>query len=241
MGISAVPVRRKPRAALISTGDELVQVGQPLSLDQIRDVNAPSDCPPPSTPHRRRMHISSASLKTYQSAIARRVAIAHQGLRSAAAFRGTSVGVKDAHHSVVSELGELLVHGVAAQTRQANHFWHHENKPVFGLPGNPVAAYFNVLRAGTPLLYSMLETEPESGPSPCRSPVRFPPTTGVRNSYGDGASLRRAAHRQQVPGLITTLSSAHGFHPYRTRLRGLRRVNPWKCSFSRGEAMPFQY
>ena len=44
IGILEVPVRQRPRIAVLSTGDELVAAGQPVAPGQVRDSNAPALC-----------------------------------------------------------------------------------------------------------------------------------------------------------------------------------------------------
>jgi molybdenum cofactor synthesis domain-containing protein len=104
---------RKPLAGIISTGDELVPAGQPLAGGQIRDVNAPMlaaavrQCGGEAR--------FEGIIKDNQSAIRAALESALPDCDLLLLSGGTSVGVKDAMPAVISALGELLVHGVAAK------------------------------------------------------------------------------------------------------------------------------
>ncbi len=41
LGLTILPVRKKPRVVIISSGDELVNADDPLTLGTVRDVNGP--------------------------------------------------------------------------------------------------------------------------------------------------------------------------------------------------------
>ncbi len=124
---------------------------------------------------------------------------------------GTSVGVKDAMPAVISALGELLVHGVAAKPGKPTILGVIQGKPVFGLPGNPLAAYFMFHMLVRPLLFSMQGAQFED------RKINLPLARAVSSNHGreefvpvviQAGSAHPIASKS---GLITTLSSAHGF------------------------------
>ena len=55
---------------------------------------------------------------------------------------GSSVGAKDATCRITESQGELLFHGIAMKPGKPTIFGKIDHKPVIGLPGHPVAAYF---------------------------------------------------------------------------------------------------
>jgi molybdopterin molybdotransferase len=153
MGLSEVPVRKQPCAAVISTGDELVPAGQALPPGKIRDVNAPMLI---------QAVLEVGGQANFLGIIPDRIEEVRAALESALAEHdlvllsgGTSVGEKDAVPQVLSELGELLAHGLAVKPGKPTLFGSARGKPVFGLPGNPVAAFFMFHLLARPLIASM--------------------------------------------------------------------------------------
>jgi molybdopterin molybdotransferase len=139
LGRSTIPVIRQPRVAIISTGDELVDVSQPLTPGKIRDVNAHT----------------IASLITIYGGIPIRLPIAHDRLDDVRAlFRqaigqhpdmlissaGVSVGTFDVVRTVLDELGKVNFWRVNIRPGKPLAFGQIQRVPFFGLPGNPVSA-----------------------------------------------------------------------------------------------------
>ena len=153
MGVADVVVRKRPQVAVFSTGDELVPADEKLSLGKIRDVNAPMLCAAIEATGAAPTFLGIIEDK--EESVRDAVAGAISNYDMLILSGGTSVGIRDAMPSVISELGELIVHGVAAKPGKPTIFGSIENKPVFGLPGNPVAAYFMFHMLVRPLLYSI--------------------------------------------------------------------------------------
>jgi molybdopterin molybdotransferase len=221
LGISEIPIQKHPRVAIISTGDELVHPDESLSPGKIRDVNAPmlvnAVLETGGEPHFLGIvRDDEQSVKTAMLS-----AIAHYDLLLISG--GTSVGIKDAVPKVISELGELLVHGVAAKPGKPTLVGAIADVPVFGLPGNPVAAYFMFHMLARPLLYSMLRS------APLDRCVTVPLSRAVSSNHGreefvpvtvkDGVAHAIASKS----GLITTLSRANGFIRIARDLEGLQQ------------------
>ena len=55
---------------------------------------------------------------------------------------GSSVGVKDAACRIIESQGMLLLHGIAIKPGKPTILGKAGEKPIVGLPGHPVAAYF---------------------------------------------------------------------------------------------------
>ncbi|HPS33239.1 MAG TPA: molybdopterin molybdotransferase MoeA [Anaerolineaceae bacterium] len=209
MGLNEVPVRRFPRAAVISTGDELVPAGEALPPGKIRDVNAPMLL----------QAVQDAGGRAdFLGIIPDRIEAVRAALISALVGHdlvlisgGTSVGEKDAVPLVLAELGELLAHGLAVKPGKPTLFGSAGGKPVFGLPGNPVAAFFMFHLLARPLMASMLGTELDE--RRVWAPVaRAVPSNHGREEYVPVVLQEGQAH--PIPsksGLITTLARADGF------------------------------
>ena len=140
LGVDRVPVRAKPRVGIVSTGDELVRVGENLDSEagQIYDVN------------------SDATAAAVREAGGEPVVYPHAGddydaleevLREAAAecdlvcsSGSTSASAVDVIYRVIEEQGNLLLHGVAIKPGKPMLVGRLDDSAYVGLPGYPVSA-----------------------------------------------------------------------------------------------------
>lgn len=221
MGLTEVSVRRQPRAAVISTGDELVPAGERLPAGKIRDVNAPMLLQAVRDAGGRADFLGIVPDRIDEVRAALRAALADYDLVLISG--GTSVGEKDAVPQVLSELGELLAHGLAVKPGKPTLFGRARGKPVFGLPGNPVAAYFMFHLLARPLIASMLGAELND------RRVSVPIARAVPSNHGREEYVPvtlRDGKAQPIPsksGLITTLARADGFIAIPRDKEGLRQ------------------
>ena len=150
LGVTHCAVHGQPRVAVISTGDEIIPAEQTPVAAQMRDVNAPTLAAAveacggraelfPIVPDE-----YEALLATVRNALGQCDMVLVSG--------GSSAGQKDNTARVLSELGEMLFHGVAVKPGKPTMCADIDGKPVFGLPGHPVAAYFMFLELVRPLL-----------------------------------------------------------------------------------------
>ena len=150
IGKVSVPVRKKLLAGIISTGDELVPAEEQPKHGQVRDVNS---------------YMLSAMLEAFgvqtinygividdTALLSEKMAQAVTECDLVLISGGSSVGVKDATCSMIESMGELLVHGIAMKPGKPTILGKVQEKPVFGLPGHPVAAYFITKLFVLPLL-----------------------------------------------------------------------------------------
>ncbi|HKY46351.1 MAG TPA: gephyrin-like molybdotransferase Glp [Acidimicrobiia bacterium] len=140
LGFAQLPVHRRPRIALASTGDELVPVDGPaLGPGQIRDSNRPMLAAMlielgVQVIDLGRIPDDAAALR---SALARGVDEADVIVTSG----GVSMGEYDLVKQVLGELGNIEFWQVAMQPAKPFAFGHVGGKPLFGLPGNPVSSF----------------------------------------------------------------------------------------------------
>ena len=140
MGITEVPVCRVPRVGIISTGDELVPPEKKPGPGQIRDVNSLlvsaqlSACGFDIVSYGIIRDDEDLLQKTVEKALSECDAVILSG--------GSSVGLKDASARVIGSFGPLLFHGLAMKPGKPTILGRYQNKPLIGLPGHPVAAFF---------------------------------------------------------------------------------------------------
>ena len=138
MNVPWITVHRKPRVAIMSTGDELVMPGEPVCPDQIINSNTLACAG----------YITAMGGEPVNLGIARDT---EQSLRDTLAgakgtdllitIGGASVGDYDLVQSVMREQGlELGFYKIAMRPGKPLIFGQLQDVPVLGLPGNPVSA-----------------------------------------------------------------------------------------------------
>jgi molybdopterin molybdotransferase len=141
LGRERVPTVRRPNVAIVSTGDELVEIGKVPGPGQIRDSNRYS-----LAAAVRSMHSSA-----FELGIARDNAEELKHALGNAAFGdvivttgGVSVGDHDHVKPVVDSMGAMDFWSIAIRPGRPLAFGELRTKrgvvPIFGLPGNPVSA-----------------------------------------------------------------------------------------------------
>ena len=155
-GFAEVRVSRKPKVGIISTGDELVSAGEPLGPGQIRDVNQTLLAA---------LVEQTGGQATVFGIVKDKVEVLSDLLRQVVeqsdlvlVSGGTSVGEKDAMAQVLQALGQIYVHGIAVKPGKPTLIGEISGKPVFGLPGNPVACFFVFHAVVKGVIQSMLGT-----------------------------------------------------------------------------------
>jgi molybdopterin molybdotransferase len=146
LGISQVPVQRKARLAVLSSGDELLKPGEALLPGKIYDSN---------TAMISQLAIESGSVVVYSEVAKDNEDSIRKMLDNAiqssvdliVTTAGVSVGAFDFMRSVVAEHGQLEFWRVAMRPGKPFAFGSYRGVPFFGLPGNPVSAFvgFEVL------------------------------------------------------------------------------------------------
>ncbi len=154
LGVAEVEVRRRPRVAVLSTGDELATPGGALRPGQIYDANS--------------FGLGVAVRESGGEAIvlpltADDPALIERRLRDAAASAdlvvvsgGVSVGRHDHVRDVLERRGRLDFWRIAVQPGKPLAFGEIDGRPVVGLPGNPVSALVTFELFLRPMLRAML-------------------------------------------------------------------------------------
>lgn len=137
-GYGSIPVMRRPRIAILATGDELVDAGGEITGDQIANSTTPGLS----------ALIFSVGAVPVSLGIARDdpddirdALIGAEGADLLVTVGGASVGDHDHLRRVFAEEGgEIAFEKVKVKPGKPTWFGRIENLPVLGLPGNPVSA-----------------------------------------------------------------------------------------------------
>jgi molybdopterin molybdotransferase len=154
LGVAMLQVRRRPEVAILSTGDELVELGEPLAPGQIVNSNA----------------YTLAAAVEEAGGIPRVLGIVRDTPESTrAAFAeafaadvvlstgGVSMGTFDLVRQTLAELGVVeRFWKVAQKPGKPLSFSMHGQTPIFGLPGNPVSTLVCFYVYVRPALRAML-------------------------------------------------------------------------------------
>ena len=140
LGITSVPVYRRPRVAILSTGDELVPADQTPPPGKIRDIN--------STTLAALVEETGSIALSYgicDDDFDRMLAVCNQALAEADVLLlsgGSSVGQRDFTQRVFAAVpdSQMLVHGVSVRPGKPTILARQGNKALFGLPGHVASA-----------------------------------------------------------------------------------------------------
>lgn len=154
LGEATVTVHRRPRVAILSTGDELVPVGTALGPGQIHDANGPALAAAVRATGGEPVVLDPAH--DDEAEIEARLAEA-AGCDLVIASGGVSVGRYDHVRTVLERLGTLDFWRIAVQPGKPLAFGHIDGRPVVGLPGNPVSALVTFELFVRPILRAMLD------------------------------------------------------------------------------------
>ncbi len=139
-GVYQVPVSQKPRVAIISTGDEIVGPGMPVSLGKVRDINSFALASMAKAAGSEVVHVSC--MADDFSGLQQEVKHASEKADIIIISGGSSAGLKDETANVIDSLGTpgVFVHGVAVKPGKPTIIGAAGGKAYFGLPGHPGSA-----------------------------------------------------------------------------------------------------
>jgi molybdenum cofactor synthesis domain-containing protein len=209
LGHTEVPVYAKPRVAILSTGNEVVEPGTPLAPGQIYDINSHTLAAVVAE-HGGVPVIHRTAVDTIED-LSRAVAdcLAEDVLVFSG---GSSVGTRDLMLDVIRAKGEVLFHGIAVKPGKPTAFGRIEGKPTFGMPGYPTSCLTNAYVLLVPVL-RVLARLPAQSIRVERMPLaaRISSTANRHQFYTVRVQDGRAVPAFKASGDITSMSQADGY------------------------------
>ena len=153
LGVADVPVIRKPRIALLSSGDELTPIGQPLGDGKIYDVNsytlgamlAANGCE--IIP----LGVAADTPDSVKAALANA-----KNADLIVSSAGVSMGSFDFIKDIIEKDGELNFWRINMRPGKPLTFGHYQDLPFIGLAGNPVSAFVGFMVFVRPVIAKLL-------------------------------------------------------------------------------------
>jgi molybdopterin molybdotransferase len=156
LGYTTLKVSKKPKIAILPTGNEITEVGTKRAANQIYDSNKVMVSAMCQELGAETVDLGLAKDNTDE--IAQKIKSALKTSDAVITTGGTSVGGLDLVPDAVNGLGKpgVVVHGVALRPAMPTAVGVLEGKPVLILSGNPVAAVIGFEVFGRPLVCKML-------------------------------------------------------------------------------------
>ena len=141
IGKTNIKIYRKPKIAIISTGNEIIPAEGEPRIGQIRDINS----------YTLGACIEEAGgVSVYRGIIKDEVILLEQEIKktikedkaeAVIISGGSSVGARDVTLEALNRLGKpgVLIHGVSVKPGKPTILAIADNRPIFGLPGHPVS------------------------------------------------------------------------------------------------------
>jgi len=209
LGCAELNVVRRVRVAVLSTGDELIEPGQPLGPGQIYNSNRVLLC---SWLTRQGCEVLDAGILPDDLEATRQRLTQLGDVDLILSTGGVSVGEADFLGIALREAGELELWKLAIKPGKPLTFGHFRGVPVIGLPGNPASTLVTFALLARPYLLRRQGVR-EVQPLQFKVPAGFVwPKPGNRREYLRGRleNGRAIIYRNQSSGVLRSAAWAEG-------------------------------
>jgi molybdenum cofactor synthesis domain-containing protein len=209
LGLTEIAVYEKPRVAILSTGNEIVDPGQPLGPGQIYDINrvtvsgVVSDNGGIPIPYRTAADTIDDLSRAVDECLEQDVMVFSGG---------SSVGERDLILDVVASKGEMLFHGIAVKPGKPTAFGRIKGRLFFGMPGYPTSCLSNSYILLAPALRRLARL-PQQIVRTVTLPLssRIVSAPGRHQFYSVRVESGLAVPAFKASGDITSMSQADGY------------------------------
>ena len=215
-GLAHINVVRRPKVAVLSTGDELVEPGRGLRPASVYDSNGAIIAAAVTEVGGEPLAMGAFpdDAMALEEAVRKAFAVSDMVVLSG----GTSKGAGDLSHTVVSRLGKpgILVHGVALKPGKPLCLGIVDKKPIVVLPGFPTSAIFTFHAFVAPVIRALAGLPSEAAETVwARVPLRIASEMGRKEfvlvSLIQGEEGAVAFPTGKGSGSVTSFSQADGF------------------------------
>jgi molybdenum cofactor synthesis domain-containing protein len=218
IGLIETTVYRRPKVAVLSTGEEVIAPGEPLPAGKIYDINAYTLSA--AVQEAGGESINLGIIPDNKDLLTKILVHALDSADVVITSGGVSVGPKDFTPQVVHSLGKpgVIISGVAVKPGKPLTVAVVDGKPVFSLPGNPTSSLFMFNVFVRPILIKLAGGSEQEVPKiqafvsqklfPARGRRTF---IMVKLSCDQSGRLIASPVPTGLSGAITTLANADGF------------------------------
>jgi molybdopterin molybdotransferase len=215
LGFRTLPVRRRLRVALFSTGHEVVEPGAPLGPGKLYDSNRVLLA---ALARRAGADVSDLGILPDERArITAAIVTAASGHDLILTSGGVSTGEEDHVRVALETAGRLVFWRLAIKPGRPVAMGMLRGVPLVGLPGNPVAAFVTFAHIARPLMFALLGARvPPEIALPVRAGFKYRKKTGrreyvrVRLERASDGAWQASKHPRDGAGIISSLTETDG-------------------------------
>ncbi len=224
VGITRISVFRRPRVALISTGDEIVPPATTPRPGQVRNINAYSLIA--MATEAGAVVTNLGVVRDQRAALERTVARALSRHDAVLISGGSSVGTKDITLDVITSFprSEIIFHGISVAPGKPTILARALGKPVLGLPGHPQSALVIFDLFGAPLLRVLGGEDPRTIFNPSRT-VRARLSQNIASQAGREDYVRVTVSEQDGERVASPMAGKSGAIFNLVKADGLVRIS----------------